>query len=126
VSDGKSLSISDMQKEAYETSASKGWHDDVDEPVKYGLPARLALIHSEVSEALEDFRDGRPPAEVFYLPPKKEGDAQKPCGIPIELADVVIRIGDFCGKYGIDLEEAIKIKLKYNLTRPPKHGGKVV
>lgn len=122
----KSLSISDMQKEAFGTSTEKGWHDDDDEPVKWAFPARLALIHSEVSEALEDFRDGHAVTEIYYQDPKKPGDSPKPCGVPIELADIAIRIGDMCGQYGIDLEEAVKIKLAYNKTRPVRHGGKVV
>lgn len=50
--------------------------------------------------------------------------ANKPEGIPIELADCIIRILDYCGKEGIDIEEAIKIKHEYNLTRPYRHGGK--
>lgn len=125
MSDGNNLSISEMQAQAYDTARSKGWHDDVEEE-RLGFPTRLCLVHSEVSEALEDFRNAHGITETYYEPPKKEGDQQKPCGIPIELADIVIRIGDMCGKYGVDLEQAIKIKLEYNKSRPPRHGGKVV
>jgi NTP pyrophosphatase (non-canonical NTP hydrolase) len=42
------------------------------------------------------------------------------------MADVVIRIMDMAGYYGIDLEQAIIDKIKYNKTRPYKHGGKVI
>ena len=45
----------------------------------------------------------------------------KPCGIPSELADVVIRIFDFCGGMNIDLEKIILEKMAYNETRPYKH-----
>lgn len=51
-------------------------------------------------------------------------DVAKPCGIPIELADIVIRVADFAKKHGIDLVEAIQIKADYNRTRPHRHGGK--
>lgn len=48
----------------------------------------------------------------------------KPIGIAVELADVLIRIADTCGRYNIPLEEALKLKLAYNKTRPHRHGGK--
>ena len=50
----------------------------------------------------------------------------KPCGVPSELADVVIRIMDICQYYGINLEEEILKKHNFNKTRPFKHGGKVL
>ncbi len=80
----------------------------------------IALFHSELSEALEEHRDGRRLDEVYFNPDKPT----KPEGIPIELADTVIRILAFCGAHDIDLEDAIDQKIAYNLTRPKRHGGK--
>jgi NTP pyrophosphatase (non-canonical NTP hydrolase) len=82
----------------------------------------FALMHSEISEALEEYRNGRRPDEIYTC----NVDGHKPLGIPIELADVVIRIAHFCGKHGIDLERAISLKLSYNDLRPFKHGGKKI
>lgn len=93
--------INDLCKQAYETAKSKGWHD---EPRETGT--LLALIHSEVSEALEADRKG-----------DKENFAE-------ELADVCIRIFDLCGYKGIDLEAAILHKMERNKVRSYKHGGK--
>lgn len=82
------------------------------------VPEVLALIHSEVSEALEEYRNGRLPTEVYA------GNNGKPEGIPIELADVIIRVLDYCGYAGIDIDAAISQKHEYNRTRPYRHGGK--
>jgi NTP pyrophosphatase (non-canonical NTP hydrolase) len=108
--------IRDMVNRAYNTAVSKGWHD---EPRSFG--DLIALMHSELSEALEAFRENDP-GKIWYA--CEEGKTPKPEGVPIEIADVVIRIGDFCGRYGIDLDRAIEIKMAYNLTRSHRHGGK--
>ncbi len=81
----------------------------------------IALMHSELSEALEDIRKGKPMSELTY-----EGEKRKPVGVPSELADVVIRVMHFCGKHGINLGKAILEKMAYNESRPFKHGGKIL
>ena len=59
-----------------------------------------ALIHSELSEALEAYRDGKP---EFYREP--EGDPHgKPEGTAVELADAVIRILDYAGAARLDID----------------------
>lgn len=65
---------------------------------------KIALIHSELSECLEAVRKG-----------DEENEAE-------ELADAVIRILDYCGQHGIDLGNAIHLKMMKNLNRPRKHG----
>ncbi|MDF2790826.1 MAG: MazG nucleotide pyrophosphohydrolase domain protein [Neobacillus sp.] len=94
--------INQLCKEAFETAKSKGWHDEQRE-----MGTRLALIHGEVSEAMEADR-------------RNEGKER----VTEELADVVIRIFDLCGEEGFDLENSILRKMEYNKTRPYKHGGK--
>lgn len=101
-------------KEAHQNAVEHGWWE---KPKAFG--EQIALMHSELSEALEEHRDGKSFTDVYY-----KGD--KPSGIPIELADVVIRIFDTCGYYGIDLEAAIIEKMNYNKSRPYKHGGKSI
>jgi NTP pyrophosphatase (non-canonical NTP hydrolase) len=80
----------------------------------------MALIHSEVSEAVEEIRMSRKPNEVYYE--HKNGSLDKPCGVPSELADVVIRVMHFCGKHEIDLDKILRDKMAYNETRAFKHG----
>ncbi|WP_410769604.1 hypothetical protein [Fontibacillus sp. BL9] len=122
------MGINDLVKAAHRNAVNKGWWD---EDRSFG--EIIALIHSEASEALEDYRNGRDITEVWYE--NKELKTRlndpitpncKPCGIPSELADIVIRVFDACGRYDIDLEKAITEKMAYNSTRPHKHGGKVI
>lgn len=130
-------SISELVQEAHENAKSKGWWE-----TDRGFGELIALMHSELSEALEDYRNGRDYDVMHYEWEGRElsrsqmevlvdecGEgvsAFKPCGIPSELADVVIRVFDACGRYDIDLEQAIMEKMAYNATRPHKHGGKVI
>lgn len=78
----------------------------------------IALMHTELSEAFEEYRHGKAFGETYY----ENGD--KPCGVPSEFADVIIRICDFCGAYEIDLDKIIEEKMQYNKSRPYKHNGK--
>lgn len=88
---------------------SKGWWD-----TERNDGEIIALMHSELSEALEGIRHGNPPSE--HIP---EFSA-----VEEEFADVLIRIFDTCHVRGYRLGEAIIAKMQYNYSRPYKHGGK--
>ena len=107
-----SLTVKNLVADAYANSKAKGFHD---QPRNVG--EALALIHSEISEALEEARKGKNVTEIRY-------EDNKPEGFGVELADAVIRIADLCGSLGIDLEEAILLKMNYNKNRPYLHGKK--
>lgn len=66
----------------------------------------IALIHSEVSEALEGVRKSKMDE---HLPHRKSEE--------VEMADAVIRIADYCGGRGLDLGGAIAEKMAYNANR---------
>lgn len=107
-------SVAMLCRQAYEIAKSKGWHDT---PVSF--ESEIANMHAELSEVWEEYRRGRDFTEIYF-----EGD--KPCGVPIEFADVVLRIFDTCQSRGIDLEKALEMKMRYNMTRPYRYGGKRV
>lgn len=114
------MRVNDLVREAYGNALAHGWWEDEDRSVG----DCIALMHSELSEALEEYRNGHP-ITGFRLEKDKHGN-EKPEGIVIELADVVIRIANFCGRYGLDLATALSVKMEYNKLRPYKHGGKVI
>jgi NTP pyrophosphatase (non-canonical NTP hydrolase) len=90
---------------------ANGW--DVSAPgdwqrTEYKIPAKLALITSEVSEALEAYRK------------------DDPANFAEELADTLIRVLDLASGLGIDLDSAVAAKLEKNKQRGYRHGGKRV
>lgn len=134
-------------------NAKRGFHEEGDAlrnplPQEAGDEAalrnyyitKLALIGTEVSEAIEELRNGRAVDERYYsggVGYAVEGDIEefesvdasdclrKPEGVPSELADIVIRAFDFADEAGFSLGEVILEKLRFNATRPFKHGKEV-
>ncbi len=127
------MEIKYWQKRAYEISKSKGWYDPELKP-STSLERQMLMV-SEIAEACEEVRDGKPPiyANINGAVQEMKGEdfsdpvhlkMPKPEGEAIELADAVIRIMDYFESKGWDLEAAIKVKCAYNETRPYRHGGK--
>lgn len=125
------MKINELMQAVHENAVNHGWWEE-----EKSFGDIIALCHSELSEAFEEHRGGHKPTEIYYKCKycgditNKQGlvccayKKMQPEGIPFELADCIIRILDYCGHEGIDIEEAIRIKHEYNKTRPYKHGGK--
>lgn len=113
---GLESGINELIDACYGQAKQKGFWDVPAgiQPTIWGALKRaekIALLHSELSETLEAVRK---PQESEKLP-----------GFTLEeeeLADVAIRLFDYCGGFNIRLADAIKAKMAYNANRPHRHG----
>lgn len=119
-----------LRDAAYENAVAHGFHN---RPQTVG--EAMALIHSEVTEAFEAYREGGSLSAHLYnmagdmettISASSSGRLYKPIGVVSELADIIIRVLDFSGKHNIDIERAVKEKMTFNITRPHMHGGKLL
>ena len=103
--------LNTLGKTIIEINRANGWNVTTPEDwhkTEYKIPAVLALIHSETSEALEAFR---------------KNDR---VNFEEELADIVIRVLDCASGLGVNMDEAVAAKLDKNKGRGYRHGGKRV
>ncbi len=110
------LTLQELQERAHCMAKEKGFWEGSDFPPSHkDVAVKLALIHCEVSEAVEEVREypnGRCEEPI---------SRDKPEGLDYELADIVIRVADLAEALGIDLDGCVKFKMKYNATRSHKH-----
>jgi NTP pyrophosphatase (non-canonical NTP hydrolase) len=110
--------INDFVKDAHEMAKEKGWWSPPKTPAEVHM-----LIVTEVAEATEAVRTDGVVWSGFKEPMGYYGMA-KPEGEAVELVDAVIRIADYFGYMGWDMEKIIEAKMAYNKTRPHRHGDK--
>lgn len=112
------MTIEELCKRSYDVAVAKGWHEQ-----KRSFDEVIALFHSEVSEALECYRD--PEHELGDIWFSEEG---KPEGITIELADLLIRIGDTAVDMGIPVVSHVRWNkaIKGPLTIPQQEEARLV
>jgi NTP pyrophosphatase (non-canonical NTP hydrolase) len=116
--------LNDYVEEVTAWCKRKGWHEDITSSRPNSAGDLLMLVVTELAEALEEVRDHHGLNEVYYVEDKH--GQQKPEGVPVELADVLIRIFDIAGRWDIDLEAVVREKMAFNEGRPYKHGGRSI
>lgn len=101
----------DLQVTCHQLARKSGWWDEYDampeQYRKYFIGTKLALVHSEASEALEGVRKN---LMDDHLPHRPMGE--------VEAADVIIRLLDMAGALGWNVAGAVIEKLAYNQKRP--------
>jgi NTP pyrophosphatase (non-canonical NTP hydrolase) len=104
------ITLAHLQHVAWEIAERKGLHDNLRHfPHREATLIRLALIHTEVSEAAQEVKRHGVTVENTRV-------------IGEELADVLIRVADLAEELGIDLSLEVDIKLSHNRLRPYKYG----
>lgn len=117
-------SFQELQEVSWQTAEDHGFHvahydTCLNKPELGQVYVKLALIHSEVSEATEEIRNV---TTIEDLSARQTDESGKPIGFASELADVVIRVMDLAGDLGIDLGAVIAEKQTYNKKREAMHG----
>lgn len=142
--------VRNITAQCFATAVDKGWWEKYDKaPAKWApeiISSKIALMHSELSEALEELRNRSDMGlRPYFSLPMKDGlgavikgarmelgigrglaEGAKPEGMAAELADAIIRILDLAAWLDLDIAQALVWKLEYNKTRSHKHGGKNV
>lgn len=137
------VTLNEWTDRIHRIAVDHGWWESEDGMCDDGVrsfPEIVALCHSELSEALEEYRRNKPMAYQVdgtnYYPalnrtePNKVEDVskwrddKKPEGIAVEMLDCIIRILDWMGHEGVDVDTLMEKKVKYNEGRKHRHGGK--
>jgi NTP pyrophosphatase (non-canonical NTP hydrolase) len=112
--------LKDWQRAVVAINKAKGWYSQ-----EVSFLDAMCLLHSEVSEAVEAWRNWGTEDATTQAIDQGEGHAlPKPEGVGSEFADILIRLLDDCDRFGIDLEAEFERKLAFNMTRSYRHGGK--
>lgn len=105
------LHVEKLKKAIHKTAVEHGWWEEKED---HNLFIKLMLVVTEIAEAAEAFRADNPMSD--HIPEFTT--------IEEELADVLIRILDIASHFDFDIAGALVAKMKYNESRPYRHGGK--
>ncbi|MDR0970527.1 MAG: hypothetical protein LBM67_08345 [Lentimicrobiaceae bacterium] len=135
------MNLNEYSELAHKNAKEKGFYEVEDSIINFGVGTRegdlidhtffaqkIALIHSELSEAIEADRHGK--KAIMENIDFANGDFKIAFEQNIkdtvedEIADTFIRLFDLCGRYNIDIEFFVNQKMKYNSLREKMHNKK--
>jgi NTP pyrophosphatase (non-canonical NTP hydrolase) len=102
------MNFKELMDLVFQEYVANGFADKFTENKEFDDLVEMALITTEVSEAIESLRNNDLP-ELGY-----------------ECADIIIRVMNFCNRKGIDLERFILLKNNVNMKREKYHGKKII
>ena len=119
------MNLNELAREVHQNAVEHGWWNP--EP---SFPEIIALCHSELSEALEEYRagnrirPGQPTPLRYYSGGGYNATAPtlictEPRGIAVELGDCILRILDYFAGRGVDTERQVERALKLGDTGNP-------
>lgn len=113
------MKMNKFAQAVHQNAVEHGWWDEA-----RSFGEIISLCHSELSEALEEFRNGMPMAycenPACEIKPEDKGPrvcgrvcgfrcgTAKPEGIAVELADCIIRVLDYMGKERFDVDALLR------------------
>jgi len=131
------VNINELAKEVHANAVTLG-----DWRTPPTLPEALCSIHAELSEALQEYREGKPLVygtcvlaaedcecsgfcnKIGCPTDADTGGPCKPEGIAVELADVILRTLDLMAALGVDVDAVVMAKHKYNLAAQTAENGR--
>ena len=120
------IMLNELRDKVHENAIAHGFYDDAN----VNIPEKLMLIVSELGEAMEAYRkehyaDWEGYKNLLNKNIEYESGAFERLikdSYEDEISDTIIRLLDLCGYMNIDIDRHVELKMKYNESRPYKHG----